>query len=239
MRGSRRGAAVVAARLAASRAGAAGEPGGSKREGARKRAKGAKDGSGGGRFRVAVVVSRYNGSVTEALEQGATDEASAAMGAGETGGGVSVYRVPGAFEVPAACLAAARSGRFDGIVALGCIIKGQTKHDEYLAHAVTSGLVRITIETGVPIGLGVLTVETAKQAHARAGGKHGNKGAEAMRSLLETLREIERIRSGAAAGEDVADRAAAPDKARRGAAGDERGGKRVRGREAGAGKVGR
>ena len=91
-------------------------------------------------------------------------------------------------------MAAADSGRFAGVVALGCIIKGETRHDEYLAHAVTQGLANISLVTGVPVGLGVLTVNNAHQARDRAGGRMGNKGAECMEALLNSIVQIGKLK---------------------------------------------
>ncbi|MCW5766346.1 MAG: 6,7-dimethyl-8-ribityllumazine synthase [Phycisphaeraceae bacterium] len=134
--------------------------------------------------RLAVVTSRYNHEVTGPLLGGAIDAFAAAGGDPDA---LTLVDAPGSFELLALCGAAARSGRFDGVVALGCIVKGQTRHDEYLAAAVTTGLGLVSAQTGVPIGLGVLTVETQRQALERAGGPIGNKGAEAMEAVLLTL----------------------------------------------------
>src|SRR5204863_331842 len=117
-------------------------------------------------------------------------------------------------------LAAATSGRFAGVVALGCIIKGQTSHDVHLAQAVTSGLMDIVLRTGVPVGLGVLTVDTPAQARARAGGQKGNKGAEAMAAVLDAIAEINAVRARAPSPQALAVRSerwarVAPDKAAR------------------------
>jgi 6,7-dimethyl-8-ribityllumazine synthase len=150
---------------------------------------------------VAIVVSRYNASITGPMEAGAIGEYQRRGGAAA---GVEVVEAPGSFELPALALAAARTGRFRGVVALGCIIKGETSHDRFIAHAVASGLVSVTISSGLPVGFGVLTVDTVGQARARAGGAMGNKGAEAMAAVLDTIREIGRLnekpalRSGAA-----------------------------------------
>ncbi len=144
---------------------------------------------------VAVVVSRYNGSVTDRLLAGALEEYERRGGRRES---VVVLDAPGSFELPALALAAARSGSFRAVVALGCIVRGETRHDRYLAQAVTTGLVDVTMRTGVPVGYGVLTVEKASQAHARAGGKKGNKGAESMAAALETVSEIDRLADGGA-----------------------------------------
>lgn len=104
-----------------------------------------------------------------------------------------IVRVPGAFELTVAALAMARasSGRpVDAVVALGCLIRGETAHDRVIADAVAQGLIRVSLETGVPTLFGVLTVETFEQAEARAGGVAGNKGAEAMASAVEIVRAL-------------------------------------------------
>src|ERR1051326_5535806 len=100
---------------------------------------------------VAVIVSRYNGSISDRLLAGAKDAYA------EWGGDAAVLAVipaPGSYELPALSLAAARTGRFAGVVALGCLIKGETRHDEYIAHAVAGGLVDVTVATGVPVAFG-------------------------------------------------------------------------------------
>ncbi|MFM9996070.1 MAG: 6,7-dimethyl-8-ribityllumazine synthase [Phycisphaerales bacterium] len=143
--------------------------------------------------RIAVVVARYNASITDRLLEGATQEY-ARRGGGPTG--LAVLDAPGAFEVPAIAAAAARSGKFGAIVALGCIIRGETRHDRYLAQSVTDALMSIAVGTGVAVGLGVLTVENARQARDRAGGKKGNKGAEAMAAAIDAAAAIARARGG-------------------------------------------
>jgi 6,7-dimethyl-8-ribityllumazine synthase len=133
---------------------------------------------------VAVIVSRYNATITDMLLAGALGAYEAA---GTDADRAVVVEAPGAFELVALALAAASTGRFRGVVILGCIIKGETRHDEYLAHAVAHGAVGVTLQTGVPVSFGVLTTDTVEQAQARAGGAHGNKGAEAMEALLQTI----------------------------------------------------
>ena len=133
---------------------------------------------------VAIVLSRYNASITDRLLDGALAEYE--RRGGDRGRAV-VLEAPGAYELPAIALAAARSGRFQGIAALGCLIKGETRHDQYIAGAVAHGLVGVTLATGIPVAFGVLTVDTPEQAHARAGGPEGNKGADAMAAVLDTL----------------------------------------------------
>ncbi len=137
---------------------------------------------------VAIVVSRYNPSVTQKLLEGAVD-AYATRG----GRSASILAAPGSYELVSLAHAAAKTGRFKGVVALGCLVKGETRHDEYIASAVAHGLVQASIDAGIPIAFGVLTVDTPKQAKARAGGKKGNKGAEAMHAVLDTIDAIEAL----------------------------------------------
>jgi len=157
---------------------------------------------------VAVVVSRYNGSITGKLLEGAL---AAYREAGGDPAAVAVVDAPGAYELVALSNAAARTGRFAGVVALGCIIRGDTDHDRYIASAVATGLAQVTVETGVPVAFGVLTVNTTRQARERAGGVHGNKGAEAMVALLNTIDAIRSLERGDAA--QIAGGVALPDKA--------------------------
>lgn len=133
------------------------------------------------------MVSRYNASTTDRLLEGALSEFARRGGAPDD---VTIYEAPGAFEVPAIAASAARSGRFAAVVALACIIRGRTRHDRYLAQAVTDALMSVAVHTGVAVGLGVLTVETPKQARERAGGSKGNKGADAMAAALDAARTL-------------------------------------------------
>lgn len=146
--------------------------------------------------RTAVVVSEYNAPITDLLVVGAMEAFTLAGGHKRD---LEIYQAPGAFELVALTAAAARSGRFKAVVALGCIVKGETRHDEFLGHAVTNGLAQVSASSGVAIGLGVLTVNTQAQAVARAGGRKGsldaasNKGAEAMLAALYTARVLREI----------------------------------------------
>lgn len=139
---------------------------------------------------VAIVVSRYNQTITNALLEGAR---SVYLGSGGSADRLGVIEAPGAFELPVLANAAAQSGLYRGVVALGCVIKGQTRHDEYIAGAIAHAIADIGIKTGVPVAFGVLTTDNAEQARARAGGDKGNKGAEAMVALLETLDALKAI----------------------------------------------
>jgi len=133
--------------------------------------------------RVAVLVSRYNEVVTARLLEGAQ---ACLRDKGVPEVRVDVIWVPGAFELPVAAEAAAASGRYAALVALGCVIRGETPHFEYVAGEATRGLGNVALAHRLPIGFGVLTTETLEQALARAGGAAGNKGYEATDAALTT-----------------------------------------------------
>jgi len=135
-----------------------------------------------GGFRFALVSSRWNDFLTGRLVEGALD-ALARLGADE--GAVEHFRVPGSFEIPLAALKAAQSGRFDAVVCLGTVIRGQTPHFEYVAGEVTKGVAHVSLQTGVPVLYGIVTADTLEQAIDRAGVKAGNKGFEAAMSAVE------------------------------------------------------
>ena len=137
-----------------------------------------------GGFRFALVSSRWNDFLTARLVEGALD-ALARLGADE--GAVEHFRVPGSFEIPLAALKAAQSGRFDAVVCLGTVIRGQTPHFEYVAGEVTKGIAQAAMETGVPVLYGIVTADTLEQAIDRAGVKAGNKGFEAAMSAVEMV----------------------------------------------------
>ncbi len=147
--------------------------------------------SEGGRRAVGVVVSRFNGSVTTQLLDGALAELSAA-GVGQEA--ITIMVVPGAFELPLAATALAKTRRFACIVALGCVIRGDTPHFDYVSSEAASGLQLAALETGVPVSFGVLTLDRVEQAEARIG-----KGAEAVRSALEMADLFAHLRAAAAA----------------------------------------
>src|SRR5262249_14479307 len=134
-------------------------------------------------LRIGIAVSGYHRKITGALCEGAIQ---AFRDAGGRERDLLIVPAAGAFELTAVCRALAHRGDLDAVVALGCIIAGQTRHDRYLAAAVAAGLTAITVETGVPVAFGVLTCDSLRQARQRAGGKHGNKGAEAMAAAIET-----------------------------------------------------
>ena len=140
-----------------------------------------------------VVVSRYNAPITDKLLDGAK-RVYAARGGDPAD--LKVASVPGSFELPMLALAAAETEEFAGVVALGCLIKGETSHDRYIAEAVAHGLMQASMSAAIPIAFGVLTVDTPEQAEARAGGAHGNKGEEAMHAVLDTLASIQELVGG-------------------------------------------
>jgi 6,7-dimethyl-8-ribityllumazine synthase len=131
--------------------------------------------------RVAIVRARWNDDVTSALARGATAAAHEAHATAEH------YEVDGSFELPAAVALLARSGRFDAVVPLGCLVRGDTPHFDVLANAVCAELVALSTSQPCAITFGVLTCDTMEQATARAGGSEGNKGAEAMAAALRLV----------------------------------------------------
>lgn len=137
-----------------------------------------------GGFRFALVSSRWNDFLTARLVEGALD-ALERLGAEESA--VEHFRVPGSFEIPLAALKAAQSGRFDAVVCLGTVIRGQTPHFEYVAGEVTKGVAHVGLQTGMPVLYGIVTADTLEQAIDRAGVKAGNKGFEAAMSAVEMV----------------------------------------------------
>ncbi|HZT77026.1 MAG TPA: 6,7-dimethyl-8-ribityllumazine synthase [Vicinamibacterales bacterium] len=133
-------------------------------------------------YRFALVVSKYNDFVTDRLQAGAT---AALREAGVADGDITIVRVPGAFEIPIAAQHAAETGRFQAIVCLGCVIRGETPHFEYICSAVAHGLTAGAAATGVPMAFGVLTTNSVEEALARAGAGPDNKGREAALAALE------------------------------------------------------
>jgi 6,7-dimethyl-8-ribityllumazine synthase len=145
----------------------------------------------GARRGVAVIVSRFNGELTTRLLEAALAELERA-GVGKDV--ITVVPVPGAFELPLAAMAFAKTRRYGCVVALGCVIRGETPHFDYVAGEAASGLQLAALETGVPVSFGVLTCDTTEQAEARV-----DKGAEAVRSALEMADLFAQLRTSAAA----------------------------------------
>ena len=143
-------------------------------------------------MRVAIIVSRFNEEITGGLLAGARE---ALDEAGVSGDDVTVFEVPGAFEIPLAAKYAAESGQFAAVICLGCLIKGDTMHFEYIADAASQGIMRVGLETGVPVAFGVLTTLTDEQAEQRASPGPDNKGREAALAALEMATLLPRITS--------------------------------------------
>ena len=140
-------------------------------------------------IKVSIVVSRFNGFVTDRLLEGALD---ALRRHGVEEKGITVVRVPGAFEIPLGVRRAAGM-KVDAVIALGALIRGGTPHFDYLSAEVTKGVAQVMLETGIPVAFGVLTTDTVEQAIERAGAKAGNKGAEAAQSALEMASLLRRM----------------------------------------------
>lgn len=132
--------------------------------------------------RFAVIVSRFNHAITSRLADGARQ---ALREAGAADADITTLLVPGAFELPQAARSAAETGRFAAIVCVGCVIRGETAHFEYISSAVAHGLMAASGETGIPMAFGVLTTDSWEQAEARAGDGRDNKGFEAASAALE------------------------------------------------------
>ncbi len=140
--------------------------------------------------RFAVVASRWNARIADALVAGAR---ASLAGNGVADSAVDVVRVPGAWEIPVAAAKLAASGRYAAIVALGCVIRGDTRHYEHVADGCAEGLMRVALDFGVPVLNGVLAVEDAEDAEKRAGGSHGNKGEEAALAAIEMASLLEQL----------------------------------------------
>ena len=141
-------------------------------------------------LRIAIVAARFNDFIVDRLIGGAVD-CLLRHGADRTA--LTIVRAPGAFELPVICKRLAESGQFDGIVALGAVIRGSTPHFDYVAAEVSKGLAQVSLKSGLPVGFGVLTTNDIEQAIERAGSKAGNKGAEAALSVMESARVLQQI----------------------------------------------
>ena len=143
-------------------------------------------------LRIAIVAARFNDFVVDRLVAGAID---ALLRHGAAEKNLEIVRVPGAYDMPLAVRRLALSKRYDAIVALGAVIKGATAHFDLVAGECASGVARAALDSGVPVGFGVLACETLEQAIERAGGKSGNKGAEAALAALEMSNLLKRLDS--------------------------------------------
>lgn len=138
-------------------------------------------------LKIGIVISRFNQFISERLLEGAID---ALCKLGTEDKDIFIYKVPGSFEVPVVAKKLAKAKKVDGIICLGTLIRGDTPHFDFLSAEVTKGLAQISIEDGLPVSFGILTVDTIEQGIDRAGGKAGNKGYDAAFSLVETLNLI-------------------------------------------------
>jgi 6,7-dimethyl-8-ribityllumazine synthase len=141
-------------------------------------------------LKIALAAGRFNDIIVDRLISGSVDYLTRH---GLDPKSITIVRVPGAFELPLVCRKLAKSNKYNGIVALGALIRGDTPHFDFVANEAAKGLAQVSLETGVPIGFGLLTTENIEQAVARAGSKAGNKGADAAAALLETIRVLEQI----------------------------------------------
>ena len=143
-------------------------------------------------MRFAVVAARFNSFITERLLAGALDVIHRHGGDPD---GVDVAWVPGGFELPLAVKAVAETGRYDAVIALGCVIRGATPHFDYVASEVSKGLAHVGLDAGLPVAFGVLTTDSIEQAIERAGTKAGNKGADAALAAIEMVDLLRAVRA--------------------------------------------
>jgi len=140
--------------------------------------------------RIAIIASRFNAEICEGLLQGATK---ALKGVNIQDNQVDIFRVPGAFEIPLVAKRCTQSKKYQGIVCLGAVIKGETPHFDFICQATASGIGQVSLESLIPISFGVLTTNNLKQAQARSGNDDSNKGREAVLSLLEMMEVMRKI----------------------------------------------
>ncbi len=153
-------------------------------------------------LRIAIVVSRFNDDITSKLLEGALD---GLRSCGVEDEDVTVARVPGALELGVVAQALARSGAYSALVCLGCVIRGETGHYDVVVTQGTAALARVALDTGVPIGMGVITTENEEQAMDRAGGRMGNKGRDAALVAVEMANLLSRIKNEGSLDPDVRD----------------------------------
>jgi len=135
-------------------------------------------------LKIAAVVARFNDFISNKLLEGAIDSFCRHGGNKDD---FTIYRIPGAFEIPLACQKVALTKKYDGIIALGAVIRGSTPHFDYVSSEVSKGVAQVSLNCNIPISFGVLTTDSIEQAIERAGTKAGNKGSDSMLSLIETI----------------------------------------------------
>lgn len=141
-------------------------------------------------LKVAIIATRFNDFIVDRLVGGAVDYLERH---GLNSENLTIVRIPGAFELPIVCKKIAESGKYDGIAAIGAVIRGATPHFDYVCAEASKGIASVMLQTGLPIGFGLLTCDTIEQAIERAGSKAGNKGCEAAAAMLETIRVLEQL----------------------------------------------
>ena len=141
-------------------------------------------------LKFAIVATRFNDFIVDRLVSGAVDYL---VRHGASPEDMTIVRIPGAFEMPVVCKKMAASGKYDGIIALGAVIRGGTPHFEFVASEATKGLAMVSLESGLPVGFGLLTTDNIEHAIERAGTKAGNKGVEAAAAVLETVRVLNQL----------------------------------------------
>jgi 6,7-dimethyl-8-ribityllumazine synthase len=142
-------------------------------------------------LRFAIVVSRFNSFITERLLAGALDALTRSGAETET---VDVIKVPGSWEIPVVAAEVARQHRYDAVICLSAVVRGETPHFDYVAGAAAKGIAQAAVETGVPVAFGVLTTNTLEQAIDRAGAKGGNKGFDAAMTAIEMANLLRKLR---------------------------------------------
>lgn len=141
-------------------------------------------------LKLVLVAARFNDFIVDRLISGAVDYL---VRHGMEREDITLVRLPGAFEMPVVAKRLAQSGKYDGIICLGAVIRGATPHFDFVAGECAKGLAMVSLESGLPVGFGVLTCDTLEQAIERAGSKGGNKGVEAASAVLETVRVMEQL----------------------------------------------
>ncbi len=141
-------------------------------------------------LRIGIVVSGFNEVVTTRLLDGAVDEFKKLGGSEDD---IEVFWVPGSFEIPLVLKKLATTGKYDGLVALGAVVRGETPHFDFVASETTKGIAKVMLDEKIPVAFGIITADALDQAIDRAGGKTGNKGRQAVQAVVETIRVIENI----------------------------------------------
>jgi 6,7-dimethyl-8-ribityllumazine synthase len=140
-----------------------------------------------------IIVSRFNNLVTKHLLEGATD---CLIRHGAKDANITIVHCPGSFEIPQVAMQLAKSAKYDALICLGCIIRGETPHFEYVASEATKGVGQVALQFGVPVAFGILTTENLEQALERAGAKAGNKGWDAAMTAIELVNTFKQLSGG-------------------------------------------